>query len=54
MQIVAEGIERQDQLDSLSGLQCNVGQGYFFARPLDKDAIATLLKSQTPRYDAAS
>jgi len=52
MQIVAEGIERQDQLDSLSGLQCDVGQGYFFARPLDKAAMSTLLASQTPRHDA--
>ncbi len=53
MQIVAEGIERQDQLDSLSGLQCDVGQGYFFARPLDSEAITSLLDAQTPRFDAA-
>jgi diguanylate cyclase (GGDEF)-like protein/PAS domain S-box-containing protein len=52
MQIVAEGIERQDQLDCLSGLQCDVGQGYFFARPLDQSAMSTLLDAQVPRFDA--
>ena len=35
MEIVAEGIERRDQLDHLSEMRCNIGQGYFFARPLD-------------------
>jgi diguanylate cyclase (GGDEF)-like protein/PAS domain S-box-containing protein len=49
MEIVAEGIERQDQLDSLSGLQCDVGQGYFFALPLDGSAMSTLLAAQAPR-----
>ena len=49
MEIVAEGIERQDQLDHLSGLQCDVGQGYFFARPLDGPAMSALLAAQAPR-----
>ena len=52
MQIVAEGIERQDQLDSLSGLSCDVGQGYFFARPLDGAAMSALLAEQIPRPEA--
>ncbi|MEJ7790095.1 MAG: EAL domain-containing protein, partial [Thermoleophilaceae bacterium] len=43
MQIVAEGIERRDQLDSLSGLDCDIGQGYFFARPLEPGAITEML-----------
>ena len=43
MQIVAEGIERRDQLDSLSGLDCDIGQGYFFARPLEPAAITEML-----------
>ncbi len=46
MQIVAEGIERRDQLDHLSEMRCNVGQGYFFARPLDSDGISELLDDQ--------
>src|SRR3954452_10773521 len=34
MQIIAEGIEVQGQLDSVTGLRCDIGQGYFFAPPL--------------------
>jgi len=46
MQIVAEGIERRDQLDSLSGLDCDLGQGYLFARPLDAAAVTELLNKK--------
>ena len=31
---VAEGIERADQLDKLLELGCELGQGYYFSRPL--------------------
>jgi diguanylate cyclase (GGDEF)-like protein/PAS domain S-box-containing protein len=43
MQIIAEGIEVQGQLDSVTGLRCDIGQGYFFAPPLDADAMRSLL-----------
>ncbi|MEA2471674.1 MAG: hypothetical protein QOE38_2673 [Thermoleophilaceae bacterium] len=43
MQIIAEGIEMQGQLDSVTGLRCDIGQGYFFAPPLDADAMRSLL-----------
>jgi diguanylate cyclase (GGDEF)-like protein len=33
--VVAEGIERQDQLDALAELRCDMGQGFFLGRPLD-------------------
>jgi diguanylate cyclase (GGDEF)-like protein len=36
--IVAEGIERQDQLDALAELSCEMGQGFFLGRPLDGEA----------------
>jgi diguanylate cyclase (GGDEF)-like protein/PAS domain S-box-containing protein len=47
MQIIAEGIEAQGQLDSVTGLRCDIGQGYFFAPPLDADAMRTLLNDGT-------
>src|SRR4051794_37814405 len=50
MQIIAEGIEAQGQLDSVSDLRCDVGQGYFFAPPLDADAGAYF---SAPRRAAA-
>jgi diguanylate cyclase (GGDEF)-like protein/PAS domain S-box-containing protein len=43
MQIIAEGIEGQGQLDSVTGLRCDIGQGYFFSPPLDADAMRSLL-----------
>jgi EAL domain-containing protein (putative c-di-GMP-specific phosphodiesterase class I) len=36
--VVAEGIERQDQLDALADLKCDMGQGFFLGRPLDGEA----------------
>jgi diguanylate cyclase (GGDEF)-like protein len=33
--VVAEGVERQDQLDALADLSCDMGQGYYLGRPLD-------------------
>ncbi len=40
---VAEGIERADQLERLLELHCDLGQGYFFAKPLDREALQGLL-----------
>jgi diguanylate cyclase (GGDEF)-like protein len=35
LRIVAEGIEQEWQLERLRGLGCELGQGYYFARPTD-------------------
>jgi EAL domain-containing protein (putative c-di-GMP-specific phosphodiesterase class I) len=32
--VVAEGIERADQLDALAELRCDMGQGFYLGRPL--------------------
>jgi diguanylate cyclase (GGDEF)-like protein/PAS domain S-box-containing protein len=45
MEIVAEGIERPEQLARLQSLCCDFGQGYYFAHPLDEDAIDALLRA---------
>jgi diguanylate cyclase (GGDEF)-like protein len=36
--VVAEGIERQDQLDALADLSCDMGQGFYLGRPLGGEA----------------
>ncbi len=33
--VIAEGIERAEQLDLLEAVGCDAGQGYMFARPMD-------------------
>lgn len=45
MQVVAEGIETVEQLAQLQALDCNLAQGYYFARPLTAEQ-ADLLISQ--------
>jgi EAL domain-containing protein (putative c-di-GMP-specific phosphodiesterase class I) len=46
LQMVAEGIELAEQVDTLRGLDCHYGQGFLFARPLDADALGALLRRQ--------
>jgi diguanylate cyclase (GGDEF)-like protein/PAS domain S-box-containing protein len=43
LETVAEGIEEADQLAELKGLGADLGQGFFFARPLEPEAISALL-----------
>jgi diguanylate cyclase (GGDEF)-like protein/PAS domain S-box-containing protein len=41
--VVAEGIERQEQLRMLQALGCDLGQGYHFSRPVEANELADLL-----------
>jgi diguanylate cyclase len=40
---VADGVETRRQLEQLKQVGCDVGQGYYFARPRPAEAIAQLL-----------
>ncbi|MHC5741411.1 MAG: EAL domain-containing protein [Nostoc sp.] len=42
LEVIAEGIETQQQLQWLQQLGCEFGQGYFFFKPLAVDEIETL------------
>jgi diguanylate cyclase (GGDEF)-like protein len=44
LEVVAEGIERVDQVGPLRALGCELGQGYLFSRPLQPDGLSELLK----------
>jgi EAL domain-containing protein (putative c-di-GMP-specific phosphodiesterase class I) len=41
---LAEGIEVAEQHEHLLQLQCELGQGFLFARPLDADVVGALLR----------
>jgi diguanylate cyclase (GGDEF)-like protein/PAS domain S-box-containing protein len=43
LRTIAEGIEIKDQLTGLQALGCELGQGYFFARPVNGEAMGRLL-----------
>jgi len=43
MSVVAEGIETEQQLAQLRELECEFGQGYFFAKPLPKKEATELI-----------
>jgi EAL domain-containing protein (putative c-di-GMP-specific phosphodiesterase class I) len=43
--VVAEGVETQDQLDELRRLGCQRGQGYLLARPMSAAAVIGRLES---------
>lgn len=44
LSVVAEGIETEEQLALLRELGCPVGQGFYFAKPMNIRALATFLK----------
>ncbi len=47
MQIVAEGIETRDQMLFLMRQGCDIGQGYYFDRPLKAEGMTDLLLEKT-------
>ena len=47
VEVTAEGIERQDELDAVIRLGCDRGQGFFFAKPMPaRDAEAALANAR--------
>jgi len=48
--VIAEGVERETQLELLKGLLCEQVQGYYFSRPLPADKFGDrFLKEKSPR-----
>ena len=43
LEVCAEGVETQEQLAFLSGLRCDLGQGFYFARPMESAAMEAFL-----------
>jgi len=49
MKIVAEGIETAESMNALSGLQCDIGQGYYLRRPALAEALMQWYGAQPAR-----
>ena len=50
--VVAEGIETDEQKRYLQKLECEYGQGYLFAKPLSDDAIEPILANSWAVHDS--
>lgn len=44
MEVIAEGVETQQQVDFLRGIGCDKIQGYFYSRPLPRQDFCALLE----------
>ena len=51
LEVVAEGVETPTQLADLKDLGCSLGQGYFFARPLEQNAVLEFITQGTRRLE---
>ncbi len=43
LEVVAEGVETEEQFAYLKARGCNIAQGYLFSRPVAADALVQLL-----------
>ena len=41
--VVAEGIETELELDVLKNMQCELGQGYYFSKPMEEENASSLI-----------
>lgn len=46
LKVVAEGVERQEQLEFLKQEHCDEVQGYLISRPIEAESLAILLREQ--------
>ncbi|MCC5643359.1 bifunctional diguanylate cyclase/phosphodiesterase [Nostoc sp. CHAB 5824] len=51
LNITAEGIETQEQLDYLQMRGCDEGQGFYFSRPVPADIIAPMLQKSSQQME---
>ena len=49
MEVIAEGIETEEQFQQLKMLGCEYGQGYLFSRPVANESVAHLLAQDSQR-----
>jgi EAL domain-containing protein (putative c-di-GMP-specific phosphodiesterase class I) len=47
LEVVAEGIELEEQWHGLRELGCGLGQGFLFARPMEVDRVLEFLREDT-------
>lgn len=53
LKVVAEGIEDQASQDALKEMQCNIGQGYYIARPMPNEEARTWIMGKLVKSKAS-
>jgi EAL domain-containing protein (putative c-di-GMP-specific phosphodiesterase class I) len=51
---VAEGIENEATLKKLVALGCDIGQGYYWSKPVQEDVLSELLRINQRHVSAPS
>jgi diguanylate cyclase (GGDEF)-like protein/PAS domain S-box-containing protein len=51
LEVVAEGVEKEEQAEALAGMKCDVMQGYYFASPQPAARIPELIRLVRPPRD---
>ena len=46
MNVIAEGVETEEQLKWLRSIQCPEAQGFWFSKPIDQTGVDTLLRGE--------
>jgi diguanylate cyclase (GGDEF)-like protein/PAS domain S-box-containing protein len=54
LEVVAEGIESQEQIETLQELGCELGQGFLFAKPMPHEALLRHLLDDAVAGEASS
>jgi diguanylate cyclase (GGDEF)-like protein/PAS domain S-box-containing protein len=52
LEVIAEGVETQEQLETLARLECDEVQGYLFGKPMPAATFAQALRSRWPAIPA--
>ena len=53
LEIIAEGVENEEQLAFLNRYHCDLAQGYYFGKPMPFEEFVALLSAQDQAADAA-
>jgi EAL domain-containing protein (putative c-di-GMP-specific phosphodiesterase class I) len=54
MDVVAEGVETEEQRQQLRALECRYGQGYLFSRPVDGERACAMVQDEAVRLRASA
>ena len=50
LKVTAEGVENERQVASLTAMRCDLAQGFYFSKPLDREAAGKLVASNALRW----